>query len=56
MVLRMATYNPAKHCGVENKKGLVEVGYDADLVIFDEDINVKMTIINGKIIYNDLNK
>lgn len=52
-VIRMATYNPAKHCRVENKKGLVKVGYDADLVIFDKDINVKMTIVKGNIIYND---
>jgi len=27
---------------------------DADLVLFDENINIKMTVVNGSVVYNDL--
>ncbi|MCM0649800.1 N-acetylglucosamine-6-phosphate deacetylase [Clostridium swellfunianum] len=47
-IVKMATYNGAKHCGVSDKKGLIKEGYDADLVLFDEDINIQKVIISGK--------
>ncbi len=50
-VVKMASYNGAKHCKVEDRKGLIKEGYDADLVIFDENINVKKVIINGKLVH-----
>ena len=53
-VVKMASYNGAKHCKVQDRKGLIKEGYDADLVLFDEDINVKMTIVEGKVVYNTL--
>lgn len=49
-IVKMATYNGAKHCKVEDRKGLIKEGYDADLVLFDEDINIKKVIIGGKIL------
>lgn len=49
-VIKMATYNGAKHCKVEDHKGLIKEGYDADLVLFDEDINIKYVIVNGKLV------
>lgn len=48
-IIKMATYNGAKHCKVEDRKGLIKEGYDADLVLFDDDINIKKVIIGGKI-------
>lgn len=48
-IIRMATCNPARHCGVENRKGLIKEGYDADLVLFDEDINIVKVIKKGVI-------
>ena len=30
----------------------MQKGYDADLVLFDENINVKQVFINGKSIFN----
>lgn len=50
-VVKLATYNPAKFCDVENQKGQIKVGLDADLVIFDEKIEVSTVIIGGEI-YN----
>ncbi|MGG7142231.1 N-acetylglucosamine-6-phosphate deacetylase [Clostridium nigeriense] len=48
--VKMATYNAARHCKVEDRKGLIKEGYDADLLLFDEDVNIKTVIVNGKIL------
>lgn len=50
-IVKMATFNGAKHCSVEDKKGLIKEGYDADLVLFDENIDVKTVIVNGKVVH-----
>ncbi|MEG0297048.1 MAG: N-acetylglucosamine-6-phosphate deacetylase [Clostridium sp.] len=47
-IVRMATFNPAVYAKVEDHKGLIKEGYDADLVLFDEDINIKKVIVCGK--------
>ncbi|WP_338630882.1 N-acetylglucosamine-6-phosphate deacetylase [Clostridium baratii] len=52
-VVKMATFNGAKHCGVADRKGLIKEGYDADLILFDEGINVKKVIVNGKLIHDN---
>ena len=48
--VKMATLTPAEVCGYSNTKGKIQKGYDADLIIFDDDINIKSVITNGKII------
>ena len=53
-IVKMASYNGAKYCRVDNKKGQIKENFDADLTIFDENIDIKMTIIDGKIVYNNL--
>jgi N-acetylglucosamine-6-phosphate deacetylase len=45
----MATMNPARLLGVDARKGSLEAGKDADLVIFDRHFNVKMTVLRGRI-------
>ena len=47
--VKMMTKNPARVMGLESK-GSLDIGFDADIVLFDEDINVKKVIINGKAI------
>lgn len=49
--VRAATLNPARLLGLEQRKGSIAVGKDADLVIFDEAFNVHYTIIGGEIVY-----
>lgn len=49
--VRMMTITPAKIIGVDKQKGILAMGKDADIVIFDDNINIKMTIINGDIVY-----
>lgn len=42
-----ATLHPALLLGIENQKGRLNFGCDADLVILDDDLNVKETYILG---------
>lgn len=52
--VKMMTYNPAKVMGIDNKKGNIAVGKDADIIVFGENIDVKLVMIGGKILINDL--
>ena len=47
--IKMITENPARIMKLSNK-GKLAKGYDADIVIFDDDINIKNVISGGKII------
>ncbi len=47
----MVTINPAKILKISNKKGEIMEGMDADITIFDKDLNILMTIIEGNIGY-----
>ena len=49
--IQMATINQAKCLGVENEKGSLETGKDADIVILDKKLKVKLTMVGGKIVY-----
>jgi len=46
-----ASLNPATAIGVADRKGSIEVGKDADIVITDNNFEVKKTIIRGEIRY-----
>ena len=52
--IRMITATPARIMGVDKHKGSIVAGKDADIVIFDEHIQVKMTIVHGRIVYQNL--
>jgi N-acetylglucosamine-6-phosphate deacetylase len=41
--------NPAKVLGIDNHKGKIEVGFDADLVLIDDNYKVVTTIVNSSI-------
>ena len=45
--VRMLTATPAAAMGLKNK-GALFVGYDADIVLFDEDFTVRRVFISGK--------
>ncbi|MGE5400812.1 MAG: N-acetylglucosamine-6-phosphate deacetylase [Ignavibacteriales bacterium] len=49
--IRMASLNGAKVLNMENHKGILAAGKDADLVVLDDDFEVEMTILQGKISY-----
>lgn len=49
--VRMASTTPARIMGVSDRKGSLAKGKNADIVIFDKNINVGMTMVGGKVIY-----
>lgn len=48
--VKMMSYTPARILGIDKKRGCIAPGMDADIVTFDKDINIKMTMIEGTII------
>lgn len=56
--LQAITINAAKHIGVENRTGSIEIGKDADFVLvkgspFGVEARILYTIIEGQIVYKD---
>ena len=49
--VRMASTTPARIMGVENRKGSLAPGKDADIVIFDDNLAIITTIVGGQVIY-----
>lgn len=52
-IIRMISLNPARVMRVDSSKGSIEIGKDADLVIFDDDIQVSLTMVNGRTVHRD---
>ena len=49
--INMASRNPAQMLGLENQIGSIKIGNKANLVIVDNQFQVAMTLIKGKIVY-----
>src|SRR6266487_1217069 len=47
----MLTLNPAHAAQVSHRKGLLEVGYDADLLIFNHSLSLQATICRGAVAF-----
>jgi N-acetylglucosamine-6-phosphate deacetylase len=51
-VVKLVTVNPARILGLENRKGTIAPGFDADLVLWDADFNIMMTFVAGKKVFD----
>lgn len=51
-VIQMATSVPATAMHIDLHKGYIRVGYDADLIVLDRELQVVMTIVAGQVIYS----
>jgi N-acetylglucosamine-6-phosphate deacetylase len=49
--IRMVSLTPARVIGVADRKGSLEAGKDADLVIFEDDFSAWRTMIGGRWVY-----
>ena len=49
--VQMATLNPARVMGIADRKGSLEAGKDADIVIFGDNVSVYATIVAGRKVY-----
>jgi N-acetylglucosamine-6-phosphate deacetylase len=50
--VRMMTITPANIMGVADRKGSLAPGKDADILIFNDNIEIITTIIKGNVVYN----
>lgn len=53
--ITMVSETPARLLGISSK-GMIAVGQDADLVLWDKNLNVSMVIVSGEIVYNHSEK
>lgn len=54
--VRMISDTPARIMQVQGNKGSIAVNKDADIVIFDQNINISKTIIGGKVVFENTNE
>jgi N-acetylglucosamine-6-phosphate deacetylase len=47
----MASLVPARLLGLANRKGQLAANYDADIAVFSPDFQVKMTLVNGEVLF-----
>ena len=50
-VIQMTSENPAKYIGVFDRKGSLEVGKDADLLVIDQNYQLKATYCRGELVF-----
>ena len=48
----MASLYPARLVGLESTKGKIAPGFDADLVVFNDEYEPQITFIAGKRVYS----
>ena len=51
--LQMATSTPAEALGLKDK-GVLTPGADADVVLLDPELRVRLTLVGGKVVYEDM--
>jgi len=49
--IHTATLNPAELLGLANRKGSLKIGADADVILMDENFDIYLTIVEGKIAF-----
>ncbi|HUV63042.1 MAG TPA: N-acetylglucosamine-6-phosphate deacetylase [Sedimentisphaerales bacterium] len=49
--IRTVTENPARLLGIDDKKGTIAPGKDADLVLLEDDLSISATMVGGKIVF-----
>lgn len=54
--INSCTINPAKFLGIDNKKGKIKVGCDADITVLDDEYNTLFTLTKGKIAFKNFSK
>ncbi|WLR43040.1 amidohydrolase family protein [Bacillus carboniphilus] len=50
--IKMSSVNPAKQLGIWKRKGSIDIGKDADIVVLNENNFVVMTICKGTIAFS----
>jgi len=53
--VKMASLIPSKVIGLDQRIGSIEVGKDADIAVIDDEVNVFLTMVKGKVCFDSLN-
>ena len=53
--VQMAALNPSTVLGLESRKGSIDSGKDADIILFDSEYNVQLTMVEGDVVYKSKN-
>ena len=48
----MASGNPARLLGLEDRKGAIGPGMDADLTVLDDDLRACATLVAGTVVFD----
>lgn len=51
-IVKTASLNPSRLLRLEDRKGSIEAGKEGDLVVFDEKLSIRATIVKGRIVYS----
>jgi N-acetylglucosamine-6-phosphate deacetylase len=49
--IQMASLVPAKSVGIDDVCGKLKIGYDADFIVFDDNLDLKSTYLNGEKVF-----
>lgn len=52
IISQMASSNPAKVYGIDDRKGVLAKGKDADFIVIDDDFNLIATYVKGQKVYD----
>ncbi len=52
--IQMASLTPARIMKIDAKKGSLETGKDADILIFDEEIQISTTMVEGEVVFSSV--
>lgn len=53
--VKTVTKNPAELLNIQDKVGYVRTGLDANLTVINKDVDIFMTMVKGKICFNNIN-
>lgn len=51
--VNLATINPARSIKIDDKKGSIEDGKDADITMFNDNFEITQTIVGGETVYKN---
>ena len=52
--VQMASLNPARTMGFASRLGSIQNGKDASLTVIDQDANIYLTLVKGRVVYSNL--
>ncbi|MFO7881050.1 MAG: N-acetylglucosamine-6-phosphate deacetylase [Kosmotogaceae bacterium] len=53
-LVRVSSYNSLKSLGMTRELGRIEEGYTANLVLLDNNYNLKQTVFEGEVVYSEI--